>query len=75
MKNITYLNNKFVEHKVAKISVDDRGFLFSDSVYELISVFDAKIIDLKPHLSRLGSSLKKIKINYKVNQLKFKTII
>ena len=75
MKNITYLNNKFVEHKVAKISVDDRGFLFSDSVYELISVFDGKIIDLKPHLSRLGSSLKKIKINYKVNQLKFKTII
>ncbi len=75
MKNLTYLNNKFVEHSKAKISVEDRGFLFSDSIYELISVLNGELIDLKPHLNRLKSSLKKIKINYKVNQLKFQNVI
>ena len=29
-----------------KISVEDRGFLFADSIYELISVFNKKIIDI-----------------------------
>ena len=46
MKNTTYINNKFIDHHKAKISVDDRGFLFADSVYELISVLNKKIIDL-----------------------------
>ena len=31
MNNITYLNNKFVKHSNAKISIEDRGFLFADS--------------------------------------------
>jgi len=43
MKNITYINNKFVKNSNAKISVEDRGFLFADSVYELISVFNIKL--------------------------------
>ena len=44
MKNTTYINNKFIDHNKAKISVDDRGFLFADSVYELINVSNKKII-------------------------------
>ena len=40
MNNITYINNKFVKHSNAKISVEDRGFLFADSIYELIGVFN-----------------------------------
>ena len=74
MKNITFINNKYVDHKNAKISVEDRGMLFADSIYELISVFNKNIIDLEPHLDRLKSSLKKIKINYKFNKNNFKKI-
>tara|TARA_Y100000590_G_scaffold460009_1_gene618380 strand:+ start:178 stop:1053 length:876 start_codon:yes stop_codon:yes gene_type:complete len=75
MKNITYINNKFVNHNNAKVSIEDRGFLFADSIYELISVFNKEIIDEKQHFNRLESSLKKIKINYDFNKKKFKKII
>ena len=68
MNNITYINNKFVKHSNAKISVEDRGFLFADSIYELISVFNKEIIDTDQHLNRLESSLNKIKIKYKLNK-------
>ena len=75
MKNTTYINNKFVDHNKAKISVDDRGFLFADSVYELISVLNKKIIDLDQHLNRLKVSLRKVKIKYKLNKKKFEETI
>ena len=66
MKKITFINGKFVNHNKAFINVEDRGLLFSDSIYELISVFDKKIIDLDLHLKRLFVSLKKIKLNLKL---------
>ena len=75
MKNITYINNKFIDHNKAKISVDDRGFLFADSVYELISVLNKKIIDLDQHLNRLKVSLRKVKIKYKLSKKKFEETI
>ena len=75
MKNTTYINNKFIDHNKAKISVDDRGFLFADSVYELINVSNKKIIDLDQHLNRLKVSLRKVKIKYKLNKKKYEEII
>ena len=74
MKDISYINNKFIEHTKAKVSIEDRGFLFADSIYELISVFKKEIIDTDQHLNRLNSSLKKIKIKYNFNKKKFKKI-
>ena len=75
MKNITYINNKFIKHSSAKISIEDRGFLFADSIYELISVFNKKTIDVDQHLNRLESSLNKVKIKYNLNKVRFKKII
>ena len=75
MKNITYINNKFVKNSNAKISVKDRGFLFADSIYELISVFNKKIVDIDQHLNRLKSSLNKVKIKYNFNKKKIRKII
>ena len=75
MKNITYINNKFVKNSNAKISVEDRGLLFADSIYELISVFNKKIVDIDQHLNRLKSSLNKVKIKYNFNKKKIRKII
>ena len=71
-KNISFVNNKYIEHSKATISVEDRGLLFSDSIYELISVFDNNLIDLNMHIRRLFLSLNKIKIK---NNFKKKNII
>ena len=40
-----------------RISPWDRGFLFADSVYEVIPVYDAKAFLLEAHLARLERSL------------------
>ena len=75
MKKITFINGKFVNHNKAFINVEDRGLLFSDSIYELISVFDKKIVDLDLHLKRLFVSLKKIKLNPNFSKNKIKSIL
>ncbi len=75
MKNTTYINNKFVKNSNAKISVEDRGLLFADSIYELISVFNKKIVDIDQHLNRLKSSLYKVKIKYNFNKKRIREII
>ena len=67
----TYLNDSFVLKKKVTISPFDRGFLFGDSIYEVIPVYDSKPFLLEKHLNRLEDNLKKIsiKINYQRPQL------
>ena len=60
---IVYLNGDYVPKSVAKISVFDRGLLFSDAVYEVISVIDGRLIDMERHVARLERSLGELSIN------------
>ncbi len=57
-----YLNGKYMPLSKAKLSVTDRGFQFSDGVYEVIAVYDNILIDIGLHLKRLKRSLKEINI-------------
>ncbi len=59
---ICFLNGQFVPEDEAKISVFDRGFLFSDSVYEVSAVFNGRLVDNRGHLNRLQNSLSEIGI-------------
>lgn len=60
---IVYLNGDYVPKSAAKISVFDRGLLFSDAVYEVISVIDGQLIDMERHVARLERSLGELSIN------------
>ncbi len=51
------MNGEFFSKKEASVSVFDRGFLFSDSVYEVSAVLDGNLVDWKEHFSRLIRSL------------------
>jgi D-alanine transaminase len=55
--SIVYLNGNYVDIQEARISPLDRGFLFGDSVYEVIPVYDNKLFTEKEHLDRLTASL------------------
>ena len=55
-----YLNGSFIPEDEAKISIFDRGFLMSDSVYEVTSVVNRKLIDFAGHFSRLQRSLSEL---------------
>jgi D-alanine transaminase len=58
-----YLNGHYMPEDQAKVSVFDRGFLFADAVYEVVSVMDGKLVDFGGHLTRLGHSLGQMSIS------------
>ena len=62
MNRIVFLNGKYRKESEAKISIFDRGLLFSDSVYEVTAVIDNKLIDFPAHIDRLENSLKELEI-------------
>ena len=49
-----YLNGAYLPKSAARISPDDRGFLFGDGVYEVVRAIDGRMIDLDRHLARLA---------------------
>ena len=69
-----YLNNKYVNYKDAKIHIEDRGFQFSDSVYEVIKVINDKLLDIEFHLSRLKYSTSELNFNFIINKPSLKNI-
>ena len=59
---ICYLNGEFVALRDARISPLDRGFLFGDSVYEVLPVFAGRMFRFLEHFDRLARSLGEIAI-------------
>ena len=59
---VCYLNGEFVPLAEARISPLDRGFLFADSVYEVLPVFDGRMFRFREHFDRLARSLSEIQI-------------
>lgn len=74
MSKYVYLNNKYVNFNDAKIHIEDRGFQFSDSVYEVIKVINSKLLDIEFHLSRLKYSTSELNFNFKINKSLLKNI-
>jgi len=66
MPNFVYLNSKYIPFKDAKIPIEDRGFQFSDSVYEVVKIINKKILDFDFHMRRLKYSTAELNFNYKV---------
>ena len=66
-----YINGKYKDILKSKVSITDRGFQFSDGVYEVISVYENRFVDIDLHLNRLIKSLNKLKIKIilKVHQI------
>lgn len=67
MTDIVYLNGEYIPQDKAVISVFDRGFLFSDSVYEVIPFYRGVGFRLQEHLDRLDHSLRAVRIRAKEN--------
>ena len=60
MKRTVYLNGQYISENEAKISIFDRSVQFADSVYEVLSILDGKIVDFNGHLLRLDRSLNEL---------------
>ena len=55
--DIVFLNGRFVAHDDATISIKDRGFLYSDSIYETLPIEQGCCLSLPDRLDRLKSNL------------------
>jgi D-alanine transaminase len=53
---LLYLNGEIIDERDASISVNDRGFVFADGIYEVIRVFDGQPFELDRHIDRLERS-------------------
>ena len=49
MSNIVYLNGEYLAAEEARISPNDRGFLFADGVYEVAKYYNGKAFRFQYH--------------------------
>ena len=59
-----YLNGEFIPKAEAFISVDDRGFLFGDGIYEVTAIYRGKMFRWNRHLARMQRGLAALRIDY-----------
>ncbi|MCY0878030.1 MAG: aminotransferase class IV [Firmicutes bacterium] len=52
-----YLNGQYVDDSEARVSIDDRGFLFADGVYEVVHIYGQRPFEWDRHMARLERSL------------------
>jgi len=53
-----YLNGQYVDESQAMVSIDDRGFLFADGVYEVVHIYRHEPFEWERHIARLERSLR-----------------
>lgn len=59
-----FLNDEYLPKGQARLSVDDRGFVFGDGIYEVVRVIEGKIFAWAGHASRMTRGLSEVKIPF-----------
>ena len=62
MSRIAYVNGRYRPHRDATVHVEDRGYQFSDGVYEVCEVKGGRLVDERRHMERLQRSLGELRI-------------
>lgn len=62
MSRIAYVNGRYLRHDEAGVHIEDRGYQFSDGVYEVVGVRGGLLMDEDYHLQRLVRSLSELRI-------------
>jgi D-alanine transaminase len=62
MSRIAYVNGRYLPLAAASVNIEDRGYQFSDGVYEVCEVKGGRLIDERRHVERLGRSLSELRI-------------
>ena len=75
MSRIAYVNGRYLPHAQAGVHVEDRGYQFSDGVYEVIAVQNGHLVDEVEHLNRLGRSLSELRMAWPVSPRALRMVI
>lgn len=61
--DVVYLNGSFLPRADARVSVEDRGFVFGDGVYEVLRAINGRLFATRFHNDRLKRSLDGVRIS------------
>ncbi|ACB95157.1 D-amino-acid transaminase [Beijerinckia indica] len=75
MSRIFYLNGRYLPREEAHVSVEDRGYLFGDGVYEVLEIHRGALIDEDRHWQRLDRSLSELRISWPIGQAAFGRVL
>ena len=75
MKNLIYLNGKWVPKEKAVVSVFDHGLLYGDGVFEGIRAYSGLVFKLQEHLDRLWESAHTLMLNIPMTKAHMKKAI
>lgn len=67
MTCFSYSNGRFMPSYKANLSINDRSFHFADAVYEVVTVYNYRMLFWSDHIKRLKNSLKILEINFKTD--------
>jgi D-alanine transaminase len=62
LARVAYVNGRYLPRRDAMVDIEDRGYQFSDGVYEVCEVRGGRLIDERRHLARLHRSLAELDI-------------
>jgi D-alanine transaminase len=62
MSRIAYVNGRYLPLRDAAVNIEDRGYQFSDGVYEVCEVRGGRLVDERRHMERLARSLSELRI-------------
>jgi D-alanine transaminase len=68
LPRIAYVNGRYLPARYALVSIEDRGYQFSDGIYEVCEVKGGAVIDERRHLERLRRSLDALRIALPLSQ-------
>lgn len=75
MKEMVFLNGKFLSIKEAKLPVVSPGFLYGWGLFETMRAYNNRIVYFDAHLERLKRSARLLDIRYPYSLARFKEII
>jgi len=75
MSRIAYVNGRYRDMRDASVNIEDRGYQFSDGVYEVCEIRSGKIVDMPRHLTRLQRSLRELRIDMPMPQNALEIVI
>ncbi|OZM56188.1 D-amino-acid transaminase [Lottiidibacillus patelloidae] len=72
---LAFYNGEFIESTEKIVSLEDRGYLFGDGVYEVVRIYNGKPFMLEEHLERLKNSAEALHIPMPYSDEEFKQYI
>lgn len=75
MSRISYVNGVYLLHHQASVHIEDRGYQFSDGVYEYIAFYNGKLVDGDLHFARLERSLREIELTQPMSRAALNIVV